>query len=100
MRCAQQRLRETGPRGSHSNIAPGCRCVNQRTAAARRVAKIHADNARERAKLAVREADRAEAEAWSNRCKTRASLPLDAFRRPRDTADLETRSGAEMPDAC
>jgi hypothetical protein len=93
-----------------------------------RGAKIHADNARERAKLAVREADRAEAEAWSirmegyggpaqpsptiaqclnggivwlevecNRCKTRASLPLDAFRRPRDTADLETRSGAEMP---
>jgi predicted trehalose synthase len=94
------KLRGTGPRGSHSNIAPGCRYVNQRTAAARRVAKIHADNARERAKLAVREADRAEAEAWSNRCKTRASLPLDAFRRPRDTADLETRSGAEMPDAC
>jgi hypothetical protein len=52
---------------------------------------------RERAKLAIREADRAEAEAWSNRCKTRARLPLDAFRRPRDTADLETRSGAEMP---
>jgi hypothetical protein len=81
-----------------------------------RGAKIHADGARERAKQAVREADRAEAEAWSirmegyggpaqpsptigeclngglgwlevecNRCKTRASLPLDAIRRPRDT---------------
>ena len=25
------------------------------------------------------------------------AMPLDAFRRPRDTADLETRSGAEMP---
>jgi hypothetical protein len=36
-------------------------------------------------------------EVECNRCKTRASLPLDAFRRPRDTADLETRSGAEMP---
>jgi hypothetical protein len=77
-----------------------------------RGAKIHADSARERAK----QADRAEAEAWSirmegyggpaqpsptigeclngglgwlevecNRCKTRASLPLDAIRRPRDT---------------
>src|SRR6266849_6442209 len=81
-----------------------------------RGAKIHAENARQRAKLAGREADRAESEAWSirmegyggpaqpsptiaqclngglgwlevecNRCKTRASLPLDAIRRPRDT---------------
>jgi hypothetical protein len=81
-----------------------------------RGAKIHAENARQRAKQAVREADRAEAEAWSirmegyggpaqpsptiaqcingglgwlevacNRCKTRASLPLDAVRRPRGT---------------
>jgi hypothetical protein len=25
-----------------------------------------------------------------NRCKTRASIPLDAIRRPRDTTDLET----------
>jgi hypothetical protein len=81
-----------------------------------RGAKIRAEGARERAKQAVREADRAEAEAWSirmegyggpaqpsptigeclngglgwlevecNRCKTRASLPLDAIRRPRDT---------------
>jgi len=79
-------------------------------------AKIRAQDAREAAKKAIREADRAEAEAWSirmegfggpaqpsptigqclngglgwlevecNRCKTRASLPLDAIRRPRDT---------------
>jgi hypothetical protein len=75
-----------------------------------RGAKIHAEGARERAKQAIREADRAEAEAWSirmegyggpaqpsptigqclnggrgwlevecKRCKTRASLPLDAI---------------------
>jgi hypothetical protein len=81
-----------------------------------RGAKIHADGARQAARKAVREADRAEAEAWSirmegyggpaqpsptigqclngglgwlevecNCCKTRASLPLDAIRRPRDT---------------
>ena len=81
-----------------------------------RGAKIHADNARLAATRAIREADRAEAEAWSirmegfggpaqpsptigqclngglgwlevecNRCKTRASLPHDAVRRPRDT---------------
>jgi hypothetical protein len=79
-------------------------------------AKIRAQDARQAAKKAIREADRAEAEAWSirmegfggpaqpsptigqcingglgwlevecNRCKTRASLPLDAIRRPRDT---------------
>lgn len=79
-------------------------------------ADIRAQDAREAAKQAIREADRAEAEAWSirmegyggpaqpsptigqclngglawlevecNRCKTRASLPLDAIRRPRDT---------------
>src|ERR1700694_611886 len=79
-------------------------------------AKIRAEGAREAAKKAIREADRAEAEAWSirmegyggpaqpsptiaqclngglgwlggecNRRKTRASLPLDAIRRPRDT---------------
>ncbi len=79
-------------------------------------AKISARHARERAVKAVREADRAEAFAWSirmegyggpaqpsptlaqcingglcwlevecNRCKTRASLPLDAIRRPLDT---------------
>jgi hypothetical protein len=79
-------------------------------------AKIRAEGAREAAKKAIQEADRAEAEAWSirmegyggpaqpsptiaqcingglgwlevecNRCKTRASLPLDAIRRPRDT---------------
>src|SRR5260370_29379834 len=29
--------------------------------------------------------------------KTRASPPLDAFPPPRDTADLETRSGAQIP---
>jgi len=81
-----------------------------------RAAKVNADSARQRAKKAAREADRAEAHAWSlrmegfggpaqpsptiaqclngglgwievecNRCKTRASLPLDAIRRPRDT---------------
>jgi hypothetical protein len=80
-------------------------------------AAIHAKSARKRAEEAVREADRAEAEAWSvrmegyggpaqpsptiaqclnggmgwlevecARCKTRASLPLDAIRRPRDSA--------------
>lgn len=79
-------------------------------------AKIRAQSAREAAARAIRDADRAEAEAWSlrmegyggpaqpsptisqclnggltwlevecNRCKTRASLPLDAIRRPRDT---------------
>jgi hypothetical protein len=79
-------------------------------------AKIRAEGARKRAADAIREADRAEAEAWSirmegyggpaqpsptirqcingglvwlevecNRCKTRASLPLDAIRRSRDT---------------
>ena len=79
-------------------------------------AQIRAEGAREAAQKAIREADRAEAEAWSirmegyggpaqpsptiaqclngglswlevecNRCKTRASLPLDAIRRPRDT---------------
>lgn len=77
---------------------------------------MRADAARERATQAAREADRAEAEAWSilmegyggpaqpsptiaqclhggmgwlevecQRCKTRASLPLSAIRRPRDT---------------
>ena len=92
-------------------------------------AKIRAKNAREAADKALREADRAEAEAWSirmegyggpaqpsptiaqclngglgwlevecNRCKTRASLPLDVIRRPRDTplwkleASLKCRS--------
>jgi hypothetical protein len=81
-----------------------------------RGANIRARNARDAAVQALREADRAEAEAWSiqmegnggpaqpsptirqclngglgwlevecNRCKTRASLPLDAIRRPRDT---------------
>jgi hypothetical protein len=81
-----------------------------------RGAKMRAEAAREAATKAIREADRAEAHAWSvrmegyggpaqpsptigqclngglgwlevecNRCKTRASLPLDAIRRPRDT---------------
>jgi hypothetical protein len=73
-------------------------------------AKIRAEHARETAKKAHRDADRAEADLWSirmaaparppptiaqclngglgwlevecNRCKTRASLPLDAIRRP------------------
>jgi hypothetical protein len=94
-----------------------------------RGANIRARNARDAAVQALREADRAEAEAWSiqmegnggpaqpsptigqclngglgwlevecNRCKTRASLPLDAIRRPRDTplwrleASLKCRS--------
>ena len=78
-------------------------------------AKIRAQTAREAAANALREADRAEAEAWSirmegyggpaqpsptlaqclngglswlevecNRCKTRASLPLEEICRPRD----------------
>jgi hypothetical protein len=77
-------------------------------------AQMRADRAREAARRAIREADRAEAEAWSiaqclngglsflevecNRCNTRASLPLDAIRRPRDTplwkleASLKCRS--------
>ena len=92
-------------------------------------AKIRAEGARLAARKAIREADRAEAEAWSirmegyggpaqpsltigqclngglgwlevecKRCKTRASLPLDAIRRPRDTpiwkleASLKCRS--------
>jgi hypothetical protein len=99
-------------------------------------AKIRAEEAREAAKRAIREADRAEAEAWSirmegyggpaqpsptiaqclngglgwlevecNRCKTRASLPLDAIRRPRDTpiwkleAALKCRSCRKGPHA-
>lgn len=83
-------------------------------------ASIRARGAREAALKALREADRAEAEAWSirmegyggpaqpsptigqcvngglvwlevecNRCKTRASLPLDAIHRPRDTPLLK-----------
>jgi hypothetical protein len=79
-------------------------------------AEMRARRAREEARKAAREADRAEAHAWSlrmegyggpaqpsptigqcisgglgwlevecKRCKTRASLPLDAIRRPRDT---------------
>ena len=79
-------------------------------------AEIRAKAAREAAEKTAREADRAEAEAWSLRkegyggpaqpsptigqcitgglgwlevecirCGTRASLPLDAIRRPRDT---------------
>jgi hypothetical protein len=79
-------------------------------------AEMRAQGAREAAQKAIREADRAEAEAWSvrmegyggpaqpsptigqcqngglgwlevecHRCKTQASLPLDAIRRPRDT---------------
>jgi hypothetical protein len=92
-------------------------------------AEIRARGAREAAQKAIRDADRAEAEAWSprmegyggpaqpsptigqclngglgwlevecHRCKTRASLPLDAIRRSRDTpiwkleASLKCRS--------
>ncbi|MGX7742325.1 hypothetical protein [Rhodopseudomonas parapalustris] len=81
-----------------------------------RGAQMRAQAARERATQAVRDADQAEAAAWSIRmegyggpaqpsptiaqclnggmgwlevkclrCETRASLPLDAIRRPRDT---------------
>jgi hypothetical protein len=81
-----------------------------------RGAKMSAEKARQRAIEAVREADLAEAYAWSvrmegygrpaqpsptiaqclngrlawlkvecNRCKTRASVPLSAIRRPRET---------------
>src|ERR1700687_5889698 len=81
-----------------------------------RGAAIRAEGAREAATKAIREADRAEAEAWSirmegyggpaqpsptirqclngglgwlevecNRCKSRASPPLDTLRPPRDT---------------
>src|ERR1700736_619439 len=81
-----------------------------------RGAAIRAEGAREDARKAIREADRAEAEAWSlrmegfggpaqpsptigqclnggygwlevkcHRCNTKASIPLDAIRRPRDT---------------
>jgi hypothetical protein len=90
-------------------------------------AEIRAQGAREAARKAIRDADRAEASsmrmegyggpaqrsptigqclngglAWleveCNRCKTRASLPLNAIRRPRDTpiwrleASLKCRS--------
>jgi len=79
-------------------------------------AKIRARSARELAAKAIREADRADAEAWSirmegyggpaqpsptiaqclngglgwlevkcNRCETKASIPLEHVRRPRDT---------------
>ena len=94
-----------------------------------RIMGAGAQGAREDAQRAVREADRATAEAWSvrmegyggpaqpsptigqclnggmgwlevecNRCKTRASLPLDAIHRPRETpiwkleASLKCRS--------
>jgi hypothetical protein len=103
-------------------------------------ADIRARSARETAKKAIRDADHAEAHAWSvrmegyggpaqpsptigqcisgglgwlevecNRCKTRASLPLDAIRRPRDTpiwkleASLKCRScsrGRRAPPVC
>jgi hypothetical protein len=92
-------------------------------------AEINAKHAREEAQKAAREADRAEAHAWSvrmegyggpaqpsptiaqclhgglawlevrcSRCETKASIPLDAIRRPRDTpiwkleASLKCRS--------
>ena len=79
-------------------------------------AEIRAQGAREAAQKAIRDADRAEAEAWwlrmegyggpaqpspsigqclnggygwlevqCHRCETKASIPLDAIRRPRDT---------------
>ena len=36
-------------------------------------------------------------EVECNRCKTRASLPLDAIRRPQKHADLEAGGIAKMP---
>jgi hypothetical protein len=89
-----------------------------------RAAKINAERARKLAIEAAREADRAEAHAWSirmegiggpaqpsptiaqclnggygwlevkcRRCETRASLPLDAIRRPRDTPIWKLEAG-------
>jgi hypothetical protein len=89
-------------------------------------AKIRAEGARKRDADAIREADRAEAEAWSirmeayggpaqpsptlaqclnagygwmeiecKRCKTRASIPLDAIRRARDTAIWKLEASLE-----
>jgi hypothetical protein len=96
-----------------------------------RAAKLNAEGARQRATEAAREADRAEAHAWSlrmegyggpaqpsptiahlnggygwlevkcQRCDTKASIPLDAIRRPRNTpiwkleASLKCRSCRE-----
>src|SRR4051794_39001478 len=91
-------------------------------------AKIRAESARKRAIEAARDADRAEAEAWSiqmeafggpaqpsptiaqclnggygwmeiecNRCKTRASIPLDAVRRSAQYADLEAGRIVPVP---
>jgi hypothetical protein len=91
-----------------------------------RFAKKPDQGAQEAAQKAIREADRAEAEAWSiqmddyggpaqpsptiaqclnggygwlevecHRCRTRASIPLDAIRRPRDTPIWKLE--AEMP---
>src|SRR2546421_3183431 len=91
-------------------------------------AKIRAEGARKRAVQAAREADRAEAEAWSlqmeayggpaqpsptigqclngglgwlevecKRCKTRASLPLDAIRRPPNTPVWEIEAALKFP---
>jgi hypothetical protein len=104
-----------------SGIAPSCkaRCNAYHETRSRQViyggriigAKIRAEGARKRAAEAIRDADRAEAEAWSIQmeayggpaqpsptiaqclnggwleveCKPRASLPLDAIRRPRHT---------------
>ena len=99
-------------------------------------AETHARHAREEARKAAKEADRAEAHVWSlrmegyggpaqpsptiaqclngglrwlevecNRCKTRASLPLDAIRRRCDTpiwkleAALKCRSCRKGPYA-
>jgi hypothetical protein len=91
---------------------------------------IRAKSAREVARKAAREADRAEAEAWSirmegyggpaqpsptigqclngglswieiecNRCKTRASIPLDAIRRPRNTPIWKLEGSVETDTA-
>uniref|UniRef100_E6VQ26 Uncharacterized protein n=1 Tax=Rhodopseudomonas palustris (strain DX-1) TaxID=652103 RepID=E6VQ26_RHOPX len=92
---------------------------------------MRADTARERAAHAAREADRAEAEAWSilmegyggpaqpsptiaqclnggmgwlevecQRCKTRASLPLSAIRRPHDTPIWKLEASLRCRSCC
>jgi hypothetical protein len=93
-----------------------------------KLAKSQAEHARKRAVEATRDADRAEAKAWSvrmegfggpaqpsptigqclngglgwlevecNRCETKASIPLDAIRRPRDTPLWKLEASLKMP---
>jgi hypothetical protein len=90
--------------------------------------KIRAEGARKRAAEAIRDADRAEAAWWiqmegyggpaqpsstiaqclnsgngwleveCHRCKTRASIPLDAIRRPRDTPIWKLEAALKCPE--